>query len=92
MNSIQFKIKQLLRFHCCCHGNYVCMAVSYVADVCHLKEPPCQIQTQYNLNQGIIELLWQLSHHSSKVCVDAYCPKEPPYQMLTQYGLRQRSY
>ena len=28
------------------------MAVSYVADACHLKEPPCQIQTQYNLKPG----------------------------------------
>ena len=27
----------------------------YVADACHLKKPPCQIQTQYNLNQGVIE-------------------------------------
>ena len=26
-----------------------CMVVSYVADACHLNEPPCQIQTQYKL-------------------------------------------
>ena len=49
MNSIQLETKQLLRFHSSCHGNYVCMAMSNVVFACPLKEPPCQIQTQYNL-------------------------------------------
>ena len=33
MNSIQLKIKELLMYHCGCHGNLVIIAMKYAADV-----------------------------------------------------------
>ena len=40
MNSIQAKTKELLTYHCGCHGNLVTIATRYVADAyCHNKPP-----------------------------------------------------
>ena len=51
VNLIQFKTKELLMYHCGCHGNLVSIATRYVADPYLPKEPPYQIWTQYNIRQ-----------------------------------------
>ena len=38
--------KELLTYHCGCHGNLVAIATRYVDDAYHPKEPPYQIWTQ----------------------------------------------
>ena len=40
MESIQLKIKELLTYHCGCHGNLVIIATRYVADAYLPNEPP----------------------------------------------------
>ena len=35
MNLISLSTKELLRYHCCCHGNIVTIATVYVADACY---------------------------------------------------------
>ena len=39
MNSIHLKTKELLGYHCSCHGNLVAIAVTYVADAYYPMEP-----------------------------------------------------
>ena len=51
MDSIQLKKKELLTYHCGCHGNLVTIATRYVDDVYCPIEPPYQIWTQYGLRQ-----------------------------------------
>ena len=51
MDSIQIKTKELLTYHCSCHGNLVTIATINVADAYHLIEPSYQIWTQYDLRQ-----------------------------------------
>ena len=51
MDSIQLKTKELLTYHCGCHGNLVTIVTRYVADAYRLIEPPYQIWTQYDLRQ-----------------------------------------
>ena len=84
MNSIRLKAKELLRFHFGCHGNQVTIAMSYVADAYHPKEPHTICELNGSQNKGVIEvslwLPWQLSYHSNMLCGDAYHPKEPPYK------------
>ena len=43
--NMTLKTKELLTYHCGCHGN---LAMRYVADAYHPKEPPYKIWTQYN--------------------------------------------
>ena len=38
MNSIHLKTKDLLRYHCSCHGNVVAVAMKYTADAYWPKE------------------------------------------------------
>ena len=38
INTTQLKTKELLRYHCSCHGNLVAVAMKYAADVYCLKE------------------------------------------------------
>ena len=35
--------KELLTYHCGCHGNLVTIATRYVADASYPKQAPCQI-------------------------------------------------
>ena len=35
MNLKAISTKELLRYHCCCHGNIVTIATVYVADACY---------------------------------------------------------
>ena len=51
MDSIKLKTKELLTYHCGCHGNLVAIVTRYVADAYRLTEPPYQIWTQYDLRQ-----------------------------------------
>ena len=51
MDLIRPKAKDLLRYHCGCHGNLVTIAKMHVVDVCHPIKPPYQIWTQYDLRQ-----------------------------------------
>ena len=51
MDSIQLKIKELLTYHCGCHGNLVTIAMRYVADAYRPKEPLYQTWTQYDIRQ-----------------------------------------
>ena len=51
INSIRYKTKKLSRFQFGYHGNYVVMAMRNAADAYHSKEPPQQVQTQYDLKQ-----------------------------------------
>ena len=37
MDSIQLKVKELLRFHSGCHGDQVTIATKYLADAYHPK-------------------------------------------------------
>ena len=48
MDSIQLKTKELLTYHCGCHGNLVTIATRYVADAYRPIELPW---TQYDLRQ-----------------------------------------
>ena len=48
MDSIQPKTEELLTYHCGCHGNFVTIATTYMADAYRLIEPPYQIWTQYD--------------------------------------------
>ena len=43
--------KELLTYHCGCHGNLVTIATRYAADAFRAIEPPYQIWTQYDLRQ-----------------------------------------
>ena len=60
MDSIQFKSKELLTYHCGCHGNLVTTETRYVADAYRLIEPPYQILTQYDLRQRCykVKCIW----------------------------------
>ena len=51
MNIIKIKTKELLAFYSGCHGNWVTTAIRYMADAYCPKEPPYQIQAQYDLSQ-----------------------------------------
>ena len=51
VDSIWLEAKELLTYHCGCHGNLVTIATRYAADAYLLKEPPYQIWTQYDLRQ-----------------------------------------
>ena len=48
MNAIQIKTKTVIKISLWLSWQ-VSIAMSYVADAYYLYEPPCQIQTQYNL-------------------------------------------
>ena len=48
MDLIWLKTKELLTYHCGCHGNLVNIAMRYVPDAYHPKEPPYNVWTQYN--------------------------------------------
>ena len=52
VNSIKYEVKELLTYHCGCHGNLVTIAMRYVADAYHPKEPPYQIWAQYDIRQS----------------------------------------
>ena len=39
MDSVRPKTKELLTYHCSCHGNLVTIATRYMADVYSPKEP-----------------------------------------------------
>ena len=72
MTSIRLRTNELSRSHCGCHGNWVTIAMRYVA-VCILSK---NLHTKYELNttqkKGVIEVLswlpWQLECHSNEVC------------------------
>ena len=51
MDSIQLTTKELLTYHCGCHGNLVTIATRYVADAYRPIEPALEIWTQYDLKQ-----------------------------------------
>ena len=51
VNSIQLKTKELLMYHCGCHGNLATIATRYVDDAYHPKESLYQIWTQYDIRQ-----------------------------------------
>ena len=51
MDSIQLQTKELLTYHCGCHGNLVTVATRYVAVANRPIEPPYQIWTQYDSRQ-----------------------------------------
>ena len=51
MDSIQHKTKELLTYHCGCHGNLVTIAMRYVIDASPPIEATYQIWSQYNLRQ-----------------------------------------
>ena len=51
VDSIWLKTKELLTYHCGCHGSLVTIATRYAADAYFPKEPPYQIWTQSNLRQ-----------------------------------------
>ena len=42
-NSIQLKTKEIFRFHCGCHEDYVTITTRNLADAYCLKESPYQI-------------------------------------------------
>ena len=42
-NSIRLLTKELLTYHCGCHGNLVTLAMQYALGAYHSKEAPCQI-------------------------------------------------
>ena len=43
VDSIWLKAKELLTYHCGCHGNLVTIATRYVPGAYYSKETPCQI-------------------------------------------------
>ena len=51
VDSIQLETKELLTYHCGCHGKLVTKATRYVADAYRPKEPSYQIWIQYDLRQ-----------------------------------------
>ena len=51
MDSIQHKTKELLTYHCGCHGNLVTIETRYVADANCPITPSYQIWTQYDSRQ-----------------------------------------
>ena len=51
MDSIRFKINELLMFYSGCHGNLVTIAMRYTADAYCPNEPPYQIWTKYGLRE-----------------------------------------
>ena len=46
MDSVKLKTKELLTYHCGCHGNLVTTVTKYVADAYRLMEPPYYIWTK----------------------------------------------
>ena len=85
VNPIHLKTKMLLMYHCGCHGNPVTIAMRYVADPCHPKEPPYQIWTQYDIRQ---RSYWYnycgcYGTIATRYVADAYHPIEPSYQIWT---------
>ena len=80
------KAKELLPYHCGCHGNLATIAMRYVADAYCPKEPPYQIWTEYDIRQSEL-LTYHCCCHGNLVTIamryvtDAYHPKEPPYQI-----------
>ena len=72
-------------------GNLVTIAVRYVADAYHPKEPPYQIWTQYNIRQmsywyNYLGCYGNVATIATRYVADAY-PIEPPYQTWTQLRL-----
>ena len=51
MNSNRVKTKKLLTFDSGCHGNWITIAMRYVADAYLPKEAPYQIRTEIDLKQ-----------------------------------------
>ena len=43
VGSIWLKTKELLTYHCGCHGNLVTIAARYVSGAYYSKEAPCQM-------------------------------------------------
>ena len=43
IKSIQLETKELLTYHCGCHGNLVIIVLRHMADAYYPKEAPCQI-------------------------------------------------
>ena len=85
----QHNLRQLLKYHCGCYGNLVTMAMRYVADTYHPKEPPYQIVD--SLQHKTKELLTfhcgcfgNLVTIATKYVAGVYYPIKPPYQ----YGLK----
>ena len=48
IKSVSLKRKELLTYHCGCHGNLVTIAVRYVADAYCPKEAPHRIRSQHD--------------------------------------------
>ena len=51
INLNGLETKELLTFHPGCYGNWVTIAMRYVADAYRSKEPQCQVSAQINLKQ-----------------------------------------
>ena len=47
INSNGLKTKELLTFYSDCHGNWVTIAMRYVADANHSKEPPSKYKLKW---------------------------------------------
>ena len=83
MNSIQLKIKELLMYHCGCHGNLVIIAMKYAAvDTFIANMDSLRLKTKELL-------IHRCSCHGNLVTIatryvaDSYCPNKPPYQIWT---------
>ena len=74
MDSIQLKTKELLTYHCGCHGILVTIATRYVADANRLIKPSYQMWAQYDSRQrsykvkcirlGLITMLAELAYNN----------------------------
>ena len=79
MDSIKLKKKELLTYHCGCHGNLVTIAMRFVSNVyC-----PKNLHTKYGLNttqyKGVIDIYCgchgNLVTIAMRLVADAYFPK-----------------
>ena len=75
---MQLKTKELFRFPSGCHGSSVTIAMRYMADAYHAKEPSYQVRTHYKVKQNDL-LSFTLVAMGTRYMADVSCLKEPPY-------------